>query len=138
MNKPMVKRDSLAEAIDGGPIEWARYHREHRDLVSLNDWQMARRNKSGTELRRFLLKCAYFFSVQQDWTMDQFAHECGISVSTATYFDREMRGIYPSCAGLRSPKVPNTAKAESKQRYHQMLSNMMEQITNANQTVQKS
>ena len=135
MNKPMVKRDSLAEAIDGGPIEWARYHREHRDLVSLNDWQMARRNKSGTELRRFLLKCAYFFSVQQDWTMDQFAHECGISVSTAAYFDREMRGIYPSCAGLRAAIKSDPIKAGRKKRYQDALLQTLEKIRNEDETI---
>ena len=125
---------NLSQAIDGGPIEWARYHKEHRDLVSLNDWQMARRNKSGTELRRFLIKCAYFFAVQYDWTMDQFAHECGFSVSLATQFDREMRGIYPSCAGLKQP-VSIPVKQGKRKQYEESLLKCWEANKNANESI---
>jgi hypothetical protein len=98
----------LATAANGGPIEWAQFHREHRDLVSLNDWRMARRNISGCNMRDFLIKCAYFFACQNDWTIDQFAHECEIGISTAYEFDRRMRGVYPACAGLSFSSTKTT------------------------------
>ena len=116
MEKPMIKRDSLAHAVNGGPIEWARFHSEHRDLASLNDWRMARRNVSGVNMRDFLIKCAFFYAVQHDWRIDQFADEVGISITTATEINRRLSSIYPLIGGLYPPKVhraPTSAKTLS-------------------------
>lgn len=109
--------DDLSIAVNGGPKEWANYHRNHRELVSLNDWQMARRSTSGQNFRQFLLKCAYFFAVESDWTVEEFSHECEISISTANEFNRRMLAVYPKYAGLRGGSFKTKQKKASTQSF---------------------
>ena len=86
--------------IDNDLVAMARYHANHRELVSLNDWKVARRTTSGHNLRDFLLRCAYWWCCSKDLTITDFSNECEISLSTAIAFDKRMRSIYPETAGL--------------------------------------
>lgn len=95
--------------VDGDPVKMARYHANHRELVSLNDWTVARRTISGQSIRQFLMKSAYWWCCSKDLTIVDFAAECEISVSTAVTFDKKMRSIYPETAGLELGKYGKPA-----------------------------
>ena len=74
--------------------KWAAYWFTNRDRFHSTDWTKVKRTSRGRADYDFLVKCAYFACHQEDWSLQDFANEVGISDTTAYRWMNHFSSIY--------------------------------------------
>ena len=77
--------------------KWGAYWFTHRDSFHSSHWEKVKKTPHGKAHWDFLIKCAYFACYQEKWTMEDFAHEIGASITTARRYADHFASVYGIC-----------------------------------------
>lgn len=119
----------IIDNMGTSPENMANFYENNKMLVEMNDARMAQRHQNGVVYRDFLIKCAYFYAVQNRMSINEFADIARISVAAARQFADKTQRVYRYHMELLPEiKFSNKEKQEKKER---RASNFLEKLAKA-------